>query len=58
VASRPVSLVSLWPGTLGILVPTSQLSSPKLWSWRLGQISIFCQRLGHARPPLPAALVS
>jgi hypothetical protein len=32
VAARPVSLVSLWPGTLGILVPTRQLSSPKLRS--------------------------
>jgi len=45
VAARPILLVSLWPGTLGVLVPTRQLSSRKLWNWRLGQISTFASVL-------------
>src|SRR5438477_12560309 len=37
VAAGPVAFVSLWPrGTLGVLLPTSQLLSPKLRSKRLG----------------------
>jgi len=58
VASGPVAFISLWPrGTLGVLVPTSQLLSPKL----LSQESAASRRPGlskNMRPVMSCAITS